>query len=172
MYDSLIAWTPNVTGSVLGENRAPVPHEMRNYGGQAMNRIYETKDGGFIVLAGNEAKFCENLLRALGRLEFLEIAKGEPGRSQLPLIDFFATTFRAKSRAEWETFLEPLDLCWAPVRSLKDGFGDANAEARAILLRDGDGNPHVGPAIKFRNDPAEPRFELPAHDSAKRIEWR
>ena len=53
---------------------------MRNYGGQAMNRIYETKDGRFIVLAGSEAKFCENLLRALGRLDFLDIAKGEPGR--------------------------------------------------------------------------------------------
>ena len=30
MYDSLIAWTPNVTGSVFGENRAPVPHELRH----------------------------------------------------------------------------------------------------------------------------------------------
>src|SRR6185503_1298954 len=46
MFDSLIAWTPNITGSVFGEDRAPVPREMRNYGGQAMNRLYETKDGG------------------------------------------------------------------------------------------------------------------------------
>lgn len=60
MYDLLIAWTPNVVGSVFGEGRAPVPHQMRNYGGQAMNRIYETSDGGFIVLAGSEAKFSEN----------------------------------------------------------------------------------------------------------------
>jgi len=172
MYDSLIAWTPNVTGSVFGENRAPVPHEMRNYGGQAMNRIYETRDGGFIVLAGNEPKFCENLLRTLGRLEFLDIAKGEPGRSQRPLIDYFAATFKAKTRAEWETFLEPLDLCWAPVRSLKDGFGDANAVARAILLRDDDGNSHIGPAIKFRNEPAEPKFELPDYDPKSRPTWR
>jgi crotonobetainyl-CoA:carnitine CoA-transferase CaiB-like acyl-CoA transferase len=172
MYDSLIAWTPNVTGSVFGENRAPVPHDMRNYGGQAMNRIYETQDGGFIVLAGNEAKFCENLLRALGRPEFLDLAKGEPSRSQGPLIDYFAATFKAKTRAEWETFLEPLDLCWAPVRSLKDGFGDANAVARAILLRDADGNPHIGPAIKFRNQPAEPKFELPPYDPKSRPTWR
>ena len=32
-----------------------------------MNRLYETKDGGHIALAGNERKFCENLLAALGR---------------------------------------------------------------------------------------------------------
>jgi len=171
MYDSLLAWTPNVTGSVFGEDRAPEPHEMRNYGGQAMNRIYETKDGGFIALAGNEAKFCDNLLRALGRLEFVEVAKGEPGRSQQPLIDFFATTFKTKSRAEWESFLEPLDLCWAPVRSLKDGFGDANAKARAMLLRDREGNAHIGPAIKFRHEPARPKFALPEYGAIGAPQW-
>jgi crotonobetainyl-CoA:carnitine CoA-transferase CaiB-like acyl-CoA transferase len=172
MYDSLIAWTPNVTGSVFGQDRAPVPHQMRNYGGQAMNRIYETKDGGFIVLAGSEAKFCENLLRALGRLEFLDIAKGEPGPSQQPLIDFFAATFKSKTRAEWETFFEPIDLCWAPVRDLKEGFDDPDIAARAMLMRDDDGNPHIGPAIKFRGEPAEPTFELPKYDPSARIDWK
>ncbi len=97
---------------------------MRNYGGQAMNRIYETKDAQYIVLAGSEAKFSENLLKALGRLDFLDIAKGEPGQAQKPLTDFFTETFKSKTRAEWEAFLEPIDLCWAPVRSLKDGFED------------------------------------------------
>ncbi len=96
MYDALLAWTPNITGTVLGEGRAPQPLAMRNYGGQAMNRIYETQDGGFIVLAGSEPKFCENLLRALGRLDFLAIAKGEPGPSQKPLTEFFAALFATR----------------------------------------------------------------------------
>jgi crotonobetainyl-CoA:carnitine CoA-transferase CaiB-like acyl-CoA transferase len=172
MYDALLAWTPNVTGSVLGEGRAPDPPAMRNYGGQAMNRIYETKDGQFIVLAGSEAKFSENLLRALGRLDFLEIAKGEPGPLQRPLIDVFTATFAAKTRAEWEAFLEPIDLCWAPVRTLKDALGDANAQARGILLRDAGGNPHIGPAIKFAHEPARPGFKLPPYDPAQRPAWK
>ncbi len=172
MYDSLIAWTPNITGSVFGEDRAPLPHQMRNYGGQAMNRIYETKECGFIALAGSEAKFCENLLRALGRLDFLDIAKGEPGPAQQPLIDFFAATFRAKTCAEWEAFLEPVDLCWAPVRNLKDGFDDAHSTARAMLMRDEAGNPHIGPAIKFRHEPPEPHFALPQYEANSTIEWK
>jgi crotonobetainyl-CoA:carnitine CoA-transferase CaiB-like acyl-CoA transferase len=171
MYDSLIAWTPNIVGSVFGQDRAPVPHQMRNYGGQAMNRIYETKDGGFIVLAGSEAKFCENLLKALGRLDFLDIAKGEPGSAQQPLIDFFTTLFSSKSRAEWEAFLDPIDLCWAPVCNLKESFADENSAARAMLLRDEGGNPHIGPAIKFRHQPAEPKFELPRYEPSRRIAW-
>jgi crotonobetainyl-CoA:carnitine CoA-transferase CaiB-like acyl-CoA transferase len=172
MYDALIAWTPNVTGAVFGEDQAPVPRLMRNYGGQAMNRIYETGDGGFVVLAGNEAKFCENLLRALGRLDFLDIAKGEPGAAQQPLIEFFSATFKTKTLAEWETFLAPIDLCWAPVRSLKEGFGDANALARAMLIRDENGQPHIGPAIKFRHEPAEPDWELPDYEPGTTIGWR
>ncbi len=171
MYNSLIAWTPNIVGSVFGQDRAPVPHEMRNYGGQAMNRIYETSDGGFIVLAGSEAKFSENLLKALGRLDFLDLAKGEPGPAQQPLIEFFAATFKSKTRAEWEALLEPIDLCWGPVRTLKDGFNDANAAARAMLLHDGNRNPHIGPAIKFRHEPATPKFELPDYAPGRRIAW-
>ena len=169
MYDSLIAWTPNITGVVFGEDKDPVPRLMRNYGGQAMNRIYETKDGEYLALAGNERKFCENLLTALGRPELIDLAAGEPGDSQKPLIDFFTQTFATKTSAEWETFLDPIDLCWGAVRSLKEGFSDENAAQRGILLRDQQGNPHIGPAIKFANEPAAPHFDLPpygAHDTA------
>jgi hypothetical protein len=35
-----------------------------------------------------------------------------------------------------------------------------------MLLRDEAGNPHIGPAIKFRNDPAAPHFALPAYGVA------
>jgi crotonobetainyl-CoA:carnitine CoA-transferase CaiB-like acyl-CoA transferase len=172
MYDALLAWTPNVTGSVLGDGKAPEPLAMRNYGGQAMNRIYETQDGQCIVLAGSEAKFSENLLRALGRLDFLDIAKGEPGPAQRTLVEFFESQFKTRTRAEWETFLEPIDLCWAPVRTLKDGLGDANATARGILLHDAQGNPHIGPAIKFAREPAEPKFDLPEYAPGTSIAWR
>ncbi|MBI3675851.1 MAG: CoA transferase [Proteobacteria bacterium] len=171
MYDSLLAWTPNISGSVLGQDRAPLPKEMRNYGGQAMNRLYETKDGGFIALAGNEAKFCENLLGALGRLDFMSIAKGEPGPSQKPLIDFFAETFKSRTRSEWEAFLCKIDLCWAPLRTLKDAFDDSHTLARGMVLKDDGGNRHIGPAIKFSDEPAEPDFSLPDYGSTT-IDWK
>jgi crotonobetainyl-CoA:carnitine CoA-transferase CaiB-like acyl-CoA transferase len=172
MYDSLLAWTPNIAGTVLGEGKAPDPPNMRNYGGQAMNRIYETKDGQFIVLAGNEPKFCENLLSALGRLDFLAVAKGEPGPAQAPLIAFFTELFATRTRAGWEAFLAPLDLCWAPVRTLKDGFGDENATVRGILLSDSAGHAHIGPAIKFADEPAQPSLDVPAYDMSARPTWR
>ena len=124
------------------------------------------------MLAGNEAKFCENLLRALGRLDFVALAKGEPGAAQRPLIEYFAATFKTKTLAEWETFLAPLDLCWAPVRNLNDAYSDDNVAARSMLLHDNTGQPHIGPAIKFRREPAEPRLDLPDYEPGKPIAWR
>jgi len=159
MYDSLLAWTPNITAPVFTEDRAPVPKAMRNYGGQAMNRVYATKDG-HIVLGGSEAKFAETLLRALGRTDLLDIARREPGEQQV-LIDFFVEMFAARTQAEAEAFLAPLDLCWAPLRNLRDAFGDPHAAARGMVLTDEAGNRHIGPAVKFVSDPAEPDLRLP-----------
>lgn len=172
MYDSLLAWTPNITGSVLGEDKAPVPREMRNYGGQAMNRIYETKDGGHIALAGNERKFCENLLSALGRPDLADLAAGEPGPAQAPLIAFLAETFAKKTRAESEAFLGALDLCWAPLTNLKEAFDAPNSSARRMVLRDDRANRHIGPAAKFRNEPAKPDFALAPYACAPVPAWR
>jgi len=172
MYDALLAWTPNISGSVLGKDEPPVPSHMRNYGGQAMNRLYETSDGRMIALAGNERKFCESLLKALGRPDFVDLAASEPGAAQQPLIEFLAATFRGKSRAQWEAFLAPLDLCWAPVRTLKDGFDDPHTAARGMVLTDGAGNRHIGPAAKFRNEPGRPDFALPPYVNFAPLAWK
>lgn len=172
MHDSLMAWTPNIVGSVFARDEAPVPREMRNYGGQAMNRLYETRDGGMIALAGNEKKFCENLLAALGRPDLIALAAGEPGKAQQPLIEYFEATFRTRTRAEWEAFLRPLDLCWAPLRDLKEGFADPHAFARGMALSDDAGNRHIGPAAKFRDEPAAPRFELPPYVNFEMLAWK
>jgi crotonobetainyl-CoA:carnitine CoA-transferase CaiB-like acyl-CoA transferase len=172
MFDSLIAWTPNIIGSVFGEDRAPVPKQMRNYGGQAMNRLYETKDGGHIALAGNEKKFCENFFAALGRPDLANLAAGEPGPTQAPLIAFLTETFATKTRAEWEAFLAPIDLCWAPLHTLKDGFDDPNTKARGMVLTDSSGNRHIGPAVKFREQPAHPDLSLPDYAPSAALHWR
>jgi len=173
MFDSLLAWTANVIAPVFAEDRAPKPKEMRPFGGQAMNRIYETRDGQYIVLGGSEVKFAENLLRAFGRPDLLEYARVEPGSGQEPLIDYFVATFKTRTRAEWESFLSMIDVCWAPVRTLKDGFDDAHTNARAMVLEDAGGNRHIGPAIKFRAYPAEPNLGTPTYASAgEKPRWR
>lgn len=162
MYDGLLAWTPNVTGPVFAEDAHPVAKQMRPFGGSAMYRIYETKDEKFLVLGGSEVHFAKNLLEALGRPDLLEFAKKEPGPLQDPLKRYFEETFKTRTLAQWEQFLQPIDVCWSSVRSLKDAFDDPYAEERSMLLRDEAGNRHIGAPIRFREEPPQPRLTLAA----------
>jgi crotonobetainyl-CoA:carnitine CoA-transferase CaiB-like acyl-CoA transferase len=163
MYDSLLAWTPNVTGPVFAENKHPEPKTMRSFGGAAMNRVYETKDGKFLVLGGSEVHFAKSILESLGRVDLLDYAKIEPGPAQDPLKRFFEEAFRTKTLAEWETHLAQVDVCWAPVRSLKDAFDDPFAHERAMILKDESGNKHIGMAIRFRDEPGRAVLKTPAY---------
>lgn len=163
MYDALLAWTPNVTGPVFARDAAPEPKTMRSFGGAGMNNIYETKDGEFLILGGSEVKFATNLLNALERPDLIELAREEPGPVQAPLRAFFRETFRERTLTEWESFLGEIDVCWAPVRSLRDAFADSHTKARGMRLEDEAGNPHIGAPINFRAEPGEPRLGVPGY---------
>ncbi|MEM6651876.1 MAG: CoA transferase [Pseudomonadota bacterium] len=161
MYDAAIAWTPNVLGPTFGEDRHPVPKQMRSFGGSALTNLYETADGEFLVFSGPELKFATNLLTALGRLDLIEIAKLPPGPEQAPLRAYFAETFKSKPLSEWQAFLDPIDCAWSWVRSLKEAFDDPFTTERGMVFTDADGHRHVGPPIKFQNEPPRPDPSVP-----------
>ncbi len=161
MYDAAIAWTPNVLGPTFGENRAPEPKQMRSFGGSALTNLYETADGEYLSFAGPEIKFATNLLTALDREDLIEVAKVPPGPGQAPLKAFFTETFTTRTLSEWKAFLEPIDCAWAWVRSLKDAFDDPFTAERGMVFTDADGNRHVGPPIKFRDEPPHPNPDVP-----------
>jgi crotonobetainyl-CoA:carnitine CoA-transferase CaiB-like acyl-CoA transferase len=161
MYDALLSWTPNVLGPVFADNAHPVAKQMRPFGGAAMYRPYETADGKFLVLGGSEHHFAKNLLDALGRPDLLPLAKHEPGPLQDPLKAFFEETFASQTLEHWVTFLKDVDLCWAPVRTLKDAVEDPYTIARGMVLTDDDGNKHLGIPIRFRDEPGRADLRLP-----------
>ena len=148
-----MAWLPNVTGPVFAEDRAPVVKHERSFGGYAFFGAYETSDGRHVALGGVEHKFVENLLNAMERPDLIPIANGPPGPGQQPVKDFLSETFRTKTRDEWEAWFENLDVCFAPVLDLHEAFHRPQVEAREMLVRDDDGNPHIGLPIKFRDEP-------------------
>lgn len=162
MYDAAIAWTPNVLGPTFGEDRPPEPKQMRSFGGSALNNLYETADGEYLSFAGPEIKFATNLLNAFERPDLIEVAKLPPGPGQAPLRTFFSETFKTRSLAEWQAFLEPIDCAWAWVRSLKEAFDDPFTAERGMVFTDADGNRHVGPPIKFENESPQPNPAVPS----------
>lgn len=161
MHDSTLSWVPNSTGSVFAAGQPPQVKDERPWGGNAFYSIYETADGRFIVLSGGEHKFVEALLTALGRTDFIDMALQPPGPAHLPVKAFLAETFAQRTRAEWEAWFTGLDVCFAPVLDLAEAFAHPQVAARDMLLRDAEGNLHIGNPIKYRNEPARPDLGLP-----------
>ena len=161
MQDSIMAWLPNVIGSVFAENRAPIVKEERALGGASFNNVYRCQDGLYIVLGGVEAKFAKNLLTALGRPDLIPLATGLPGPAQAPMTQFLREAFATKPRAEWESFLGKLDVAWAPLLDLKQAFEHEQVKAREMLLIDDQGFQHVGTPIKFADEPGRIDFSVP-----------
>lgn len=162
MLDSVLAWTPNVTGRIFATGAPHVPKEERSWGGNAMYNLYECADGLWIALGGAEPKFARNLLEPLGGSDLLPLASLPPGAGQEPLRAFLRATFRTRTRAEWLAFLADKDVAYAPVLNLKEAFDDPNTAERGMLSRDAEGAEIVGTPIRFREEPASIDPRVPA----------
>ena len=161
MHDSILAWTPNVTGQVFTHKRPPVVKHERSLGGSAFYRIYRTLDDRHVVLGGQEPKFIRNLLTELGRPEFIELCERGPGPHQAPVVEFLRSVFATRTQAAWVDWFRGRDVCFAPVKNLREAFDDSHAIARGMRLVDPAGREHIGTPIKFRNEPGQIDFTLP-----------
>jgi crotonobetainyl-CoA:carnitine CoA-transferase CaiB-like acyl-CoA transferase len=161
MHGSLFAACANVIGPALCEGRHPIVKHQRSTGGSAFYRIYDTRDGRQLVLAGQEVKFVQVLLDALGRPDLAPLCARGPGPHQQPVIDFLRETFLQRSLSEWMRFLAPLDVCYAPVNTLPEALDDLNLRVLGMLVTDEIGRSHIAPAIRFRHEPATPVLREP-----------
>jgi len=163
MMDAILASVPSGVGAVFAEKRPPILQEERYWGGNAMYRIYETSDGRHVVLGATEIKFARNLLTALGRPELITLCDGPPGARQLPVRRFLEETFRTRTQAEWIEFFKSLDVCFAPVNNLRQGFDLDHVRYRRMNLIDERGWEHIGTPFHFRGEPGMINFTPPGH---------
>jgi len=163
MADSLLACLPNNMGVAMTERRQPVLAEERALGGNALYNIYETKDGDYITLAGQELKFAKNLLEPLGRPDLVKLCELQPGAGQDPVRAFLKDEFRKKTKAQWIEWFKGRDVAFAPMKTLPEALEDPHFKARGMVLKDARGWDHLGVPIKFADEPAKPKFDPPAH---------
>ena len=160
MQDSLMASCANVVGSTFAEGKPPDVKQQRTTGGSAFYRIYDTADGRQLVLAGQEMKFVNNLLGALGRPELAPLCEW-PGPHQKPVMEFLEATFRTKPLQYWMGWLATLDICYGPVNTLPEAIEDPNLLARGMVPVDDQGRKHFAPVVRFRNEPSTPLYREP-----------
>jgi crotonobetainyl-CoA:carnitine CoA-transferase CaiB-like acyl-CoA transferase len=162
MHDVTVGGMLNILGPTFAEGRQPVAAHERTTGGAAFYRPYETRDGRYLVLAGQEPKFIHNLLGAFGRPELAELCLRGPGPHQQPVMDFLAAEFRNKTLAEWNKYLATLDVCYGCVNTLPEAFAHPNLLARGMIRLDETNRRQVGPPIRFADEPARPGLREPA----------
>jgi crotonobetainyl-CoA:carnitine CoA-transferase CaiB-like acyl-CoA transferase len=168
MQDSVVSWLVNVMGPLFAEDRdMVVPHE-RSFGGYAFYGIYECADGRFLTLGGSEIKFATNLLTALGRPDLIDICRLPPGPGQEPVKAFLRETFQAQPLAHWESVLAGIDVCWAPVRTLREALRSEQVRHRQMCLdfdapqAEGGKVTELGIPIKYRLEPGRVLPDIPA----------
>ena len=163
MTDALLSWIPHELGAPLVEGRAADVAQDRLHGGSALYNLYETKDGGHIVLAGAELHFAENLLKALGRPDLVDLCRRPPGAGQEPVKAFLREAFLTKTRDEWDAWLADKGVCYGPVLDLHEAWNLPMWRERGMILRGEDGVEHVGTPIRFLEEPGQPRSALPGN---------
>jgi crotonobetainyl-CoA:carnitine CoA-transferase CaiB-like acyl-CoA transferase len=162
MQDSLVSWMVNNISPVFAEGRELDTSTERTLGGMAFYNVYRCADGRSLTLGGSEMKFVRNLLNALERPDLIALCTLPPGRGQDPVRDFLADTFKTRTLAEWEAFLAPIDLCWAPVKGVAEAMQSAHLKAREMKIEFPDGQTHLGIPIKFADEPGAVRPVAPA----------
>jgi len=160
MHDALLAWTANVLGPVFAEGRPPIPKQERTWGGNAFYNLYETSDGHWLALGASEPKFAETFLAKAGRSDLAPYAHHPPGE-QGPLIAYLNALIRERPLADWLSWLDGVDVAYAPVRSLADAIDDPNTRERCMVLVDDGGRRHLGVPIRFAREPAQPQLRAP-----------
>jgi crotonobetainyl-CoA:carnitine CoA-transferase CaiB-like acyl-CoA transferase len=115
------------------------------------------------VLAGQEVKFAENLLGALGRPDLVALCKLPPGPGQDPVRSFLRNAFLEKTKAEWVEWFRGRDIAFAPLKTLPEALEDPHFKARGMVTKDARGWDQLGVPIRFADEPGRPNFDPPRH---------
>lgn len=131
-------------------------------GRYAFYDLYETADAKWLAIAAIERKFFANLCQAC-KLDSL-IPSQFDADAQPRIREAFKQVFRSRTRAEWISELEGLDVCVSPVLSIAELTTDAHWLARGMFSSFE--HPDHGPVRQtrpFGDAPADARGPAPAN---------
>jgi crotonobetainyl-CoA:carnitine CoA-transferase CaiB-like acyl-CoA transferase len=137
MFDVLFSWfsLTNVAQSVALD--APLSRQEGAFTGKlACYQLYKTKDGQYVTLGALEQKFWNQFCESVGREDlrdgYLEDERQEYLKGELKLI------FASKEKDEWTNLLAGKDLCFEPVKSVKESLSDEHVLARKLIFEVGE----------------------------------
>lgn len=113
---------------------------------------YETADGRFVAVGALEPQFYAALCVGLGIDAGSLPAQYDPAGWPV-LRERFASTFRSRTRDEWEEVFGRMDACVAPVLTMEEATHHPHNQTRGTFVDVG-GIVQPGPAPRFGRTPA------------------
>ncbi|HAG08349.1 MAG TPA: CoA transferase [Desulfotomaculum sp.] len=123
--------------------------------------VYETRDKEYLGLGAGEPHFWVNLCKYFQKEEYIPYQYVE--EKQEEIISFFEERFKQRTRAEWTTIFEDVDVCCTPVYNLAETFTDPQVVHRQMVFEMEHPRlgklKQIGCPIKLSDTPAE--FNVP-----------
>jgi len=135
--------------------------------------VYKTKDGKYLSIGCIEPHFWENLLRFLGKEDY--IAYGwkpddtyrKPNEKHQEIFSFLEKVFLTKTRNEWFDILSPKDIPIGKVYSFDEVFTDPQVVHRKMVIEVEDPKigkvKQIGILPKLSGTPGKVRSLAPLH---------
>lgn len=113
--------------------------------------VYETKDGRWLSVGSNEARFWRNTLELLG-LTAADMPDQHDTSRWPEVHERLAAIIRTRTRDEWCALAEGREVCFAPVLSMTEAPTHAHLRARGTFV-ERDGVVQPAPAPRFSRTP-------------------
>lgn len=130
MADGALSWLAMVAGRYFADGLVPRRGEQMLAGALICYRPYECADG-WVTLGALEPKFWQAWCRGVDREDLIEKQFEKPGsEAHAEVVEIF----KARTRAQWETFAGEHDCCLEPLLDLDEALASRLVQEREMVV--------------------------------------
>jgi alpha-methylacyl-CoA racemase len=130
MADGALSWLAMVAGAYFADGTVPHRGDLPLAGSLICYRPYECADG-WVALGALEPKFWQAFCRGVDREDLIERQFEAPGSAAHAEVQ---AIFKARTRADWESFAREHDCCLEPVLDLDEALDSELVRAREMVV--------------------------------------
>jgi len=130
MADGALSWLAMVAGAYFADGNQPQRGELLLAGSVICYRPYECADG-WVSLGALEPKFWQAWCRGVGREDLIEKQFERPSSEAHEQVQ---EIFKARPRADWESFAREHDCCLEPVLDLDEALSSDLVREREMVV--------------------------------------
>jgi len=154
---SLVLSLEQLTGQTVKRSDSFLSHRYACY------NTYETADHRYLSIGAVENRFWKNLCDYFNVQEYTPLQFDETRR--LEILDFFKDKFKQKTLSQWEAELWDVEICWGPIRTVKEALAQPLFKEREMVLeikeKNGGRLQLLGTPVKMSETPGSVRTPPP-----------